>query len=384
MKPNCLRMMMCVAAIHGLSSAVVAQQSKAIWGMLPGDSFSVSSVVVRSTELQQGTAAPVTMDTRDRCFLEYRLQRISQDGDALFDVRVSSPTRETRTSADQAWKPAAPSQRKLDGIALEFQIDPQGNITNFAPQDRDQLIALLSGNDAKYASLLNSSLPSEVVAGWFGRIFSVPQSRSLVVAETRSDSSDAPQEDAPREVDPISWSQTWVDSIGPFGVIRSSVEFETKEDASEQSTSVEPQPKREPGQQPATQDALSGKKADLFDCAIRGESRYVPLVVPETIQASGLEALPFETLEVQSTSMVGIARLSKKEFFSSKASRRPPAEILEWTWKAEGVARLKDNPQRTDDERKIAYQHRESHTLVLSGYSYHGDQLIAIPPPDPQ
>lgn len=382
MKPNCLRILFCVAAIHSLSSAAMAQQSKAIWGMLPGDSFSVSSVVVRSTELQQGAAAPVTMETRDRCFLEYRLQRISPDGDALIDVRVSSPTRETRTSADQQWKPAAPSQRKLDGIALEFQIDPQGNITNFAPQDRDQLIALLSGNDAKYASLLSSSLPSEVVAGWFGRIFSVPQHRTLAVAEARGDLSETPA-NAGKD-DPITWSHAWVDSIGPFGVIRSSVEFQTKENPNDDAGATEPQPQRQPGEQPEAADPLAEKKADLFECVIKGDSRYVPLVVPETIQASGLEALPFETLEVKATSISGNARLSKKEFFNSKASRRPPAEIMEWSWNAEGIARLKDNPQRTADERNITYRHRESHTLVLAGYSYHGDQLIAIPPPDPQ
>ncbi|MFO0977522.1 MAG: hypothetical protein U0996_14070 [Planctomycetaceae bacterium] len=379
MRPKRSGLLICVALLHCFGSAVMAQQSKAIWGLFPGDSFSVSSVVVRSTELQQGTAAAVTLETRDRCFLEYRVRQVGADGDVLMDVRLQSPSRELRTSPEQPWRTAAASQRKLESIAVQFIVDPRGNITQFAPQDREQLIAILSGNDSKFAALLSASLPEEVMAGWFGKVFSVPQHRSLEAGRASGGSKEEPSPESAK----TTWSQTWVDSVGPFGVIRSSLEFQSKAASDDGSDDAAPAPDDE-SDKPESPDSKESPGKDLMECLITGEARYVPLVVPESIQPSGLEALPFESLEIRTTNISGKARLSKKAFFDSKSSRRPPAETLEWSWTTEGGAVLRDNPQRKADEQNVTFRHSETHTIVLSGYSYHGDELIIAPPPDAQ
>ncbi len=379
MKSKSPALLFCVALVHSIGSAAMAQQSKAIWGLFPGDSFSVSSVVVRSTELQQGTAAAVALETRDRCILEYRVRQVGSDGDVLMDVRLQAPSRELRTSPDQPWKTVAASQRKLEGVAVQFIVDPRGNITQFAPQDREQLIAVLSGNDSKFAALLNASLPEEVMAGWFGKVFSVPQHRSLEATSSNGGSKEEPDS----ESDKTTWSQTWVDSVGPFGVIRSSLEFQSDAAAADGTDDAIPAPDDQ-SEKPESPESDKPAGSNLIDCLIKGDARYVPLVVPESIQPSGIEALPFESLEIKSTNISGKARLSQKAFFDSKSSRRPPAETLEWTWSTEGKAVLKDNPQRKADEQNVIFRHSETHTIVLSGYSYHGDELIIAPPPDAQ
>lgn len=382
-----LRSVAAFLAVLCFTASSFAQQPKTVWGMFAGDSFSVSSVVVRSTELQQGTAAATTLETRDRCLMEYRVLRAGADGDALFDVRVSSPVRETRSGTDQRWKAAPGSQKKLDGISIQFVVDPQGSVTQFAPQDREQLIMLLSGNDPKYASVLDASCPDEVLAGWFGRVFSFPQRKSMVSAaakgEQKSSAENKTPDDSPDTTDVPenrdTWSHTWVDSVGPFGVIRSSVQFQTASfDAAESDEERPDDPNNDPSAPPDV------KKVDLLECQIKGESRFIPLVLPARAQSSTLEVMPFKSVDVKAASLQGNARLLRREYFNAKAARRPPFETIEFASEANGSAVLRENPQRGNAEQTVEFRHRETHTIVLTAHSYHGESLFVVPPPDPQ
>lgn len=385
-----LRCLAVLLSVVCFATSTFAQQPKTVWGMFAGDSFTVSSVVVRSTELQQGPTAVTTVETRDRCLMEYRVLRAGADGDALFDVRVNSPIREVRTGTDQRWKAAPSSQKKLDGVLVQFVVDPRGSVTQFAPQDREQLILLLSGNDPKYASLLDASCPDEVLAGWFGRVFSIPQHRSMISAQanpertspdakkTPADASDAADSEDNRDM----WSHTWVDSVGPFGVIRSSVQFQTASfeaaDAAESDQERPDDPNNDPSAPPDV------KKLDLLECQIKGESRFIPLVLPARAQSSTLEVMPFKSVDVKAASLQGNARLLRREFFNAKAARRPPFETIEFASEANGSAVLRENPQRGNAEQTVEFRHRETHTIVLTGHSYHGESLFVVPPPDPQ
>lgn len=380
----------CLAALLAMvffTTSTIAQQPKTIWGMFAGDSFTVSSVVVRTTELQQGPTAVTTLETRDRCLMEYRVLRAGADGDALFDVRVNSPIREVRSGTDQKWKAAPSSQKKLDGVAVQFVVDPRGSVTQFAPQDREQLIMLLSGNDPKYASLLDASCPDEVLAGWFGRVFSIPQHRSMVSADATPDKKSPDEKKPPADSsDPAdsagnrdTWSHTWVDAVGPFGVIRSSVQFQTALfDAAEQGEEQPDDPNNDPSAPPDV------KKLDLLECQIKGDSRFIPLVLPARAQASVLVVMPFKSVDIKSASLQGNAKLLRREYFNPKAARRPPLETIEFASEASGSAVLRENPQRGNAEQTVEFRHRETHTIVLTGHSYHGESLFVVPPPDPQ
>ena len=181
---------------------------KSVWNMSTGDSFTVAVVISKQTTTTQNNQ-PTTTETSDRFRIEYRAARVRKNGDAIVAAMLREPSRDT-VGTSPSLKSTADRVMVLEDVALLFQLDKEGIVQGVSPSDRQEIINLLTGTDAKLAALLSRSLPNEVMASWISRPF------WLALA-------------ADQQQPMAEWKRTLTAGCGPFGTAEHEIQLTLNE-----------------------------------------------------------------------------------------------------------------------------------------------------------
>ena len=328
----CARIITVVAMLNAVltsaNCACVAQigESKAVWGLTTGDTFTANVVIIKQTEVTVGDQAPTVSETTDRFQIQYQVAGSGPAGDIIIAARLKRPLREAGDTSSAALKVDSRTTKSLEELTMILEMNPGGTFTSITSSDRDAIVATFSGLDPSASRLLQDACPDRVIAGWFARPFWVAHDRESL------------KEGA-------AWSRSEDIALGPFGTLRCDADLKLAQ-AKESTGSVE----------------------------ISAKGRFIPLVRPSDAESSGAMLLTDVTAELDEYS--GNARMYlspvAKEGIPAKTNR-PQFESIDVRIRLHGTATL---PGKNGDASKnepaivVSFRQTQMQSWILQKFSY--------------
>lgn len=310
------------AALLTITISTTTYAQTPIWGLQPGDSFRVQTIVDRQNTIQLGEAKESVQNNIDTITFEYRVLRILPGGNVSIQIRVVQAERKIDNDSEQTSTRQLPALNKISVIAT---VDPDGVIQELA--EYDSAINRLLETHQSGRQLMDQSVSQQVFISWISYPFWLP----------------APE--ANEEADEGAKTQHRHDiSLGLLGQLRTTVTCQTGP----------------PGQQ-------------FAKATISGESRHVP---PTTVGRKPTDTrvvftnvtaqIDFfggqGTIAVPTTKGSGITNLVDEP---DTAAKRPPFEQLTLNVACSGEATF----TIADNQRPLRFQQRQNVSVtLLPGY----------------
>ena len=301
-------------------------ESKAVWGLTTGDTFTANVVISKTTEVTVGDQAPTVSETRDRFQIQYQVAGSGPAGDIIIAARLQRPLREASDSSSAALKVDSRTTKSLEELTMILGMDSGGTYTTLTSSDRDAIVTTFSGLDPSASRLLQDTCPDSVIAGWFARPFWVAQDRkSLKVG--------------------AAWSRSEDIALGPFGTLRCDADLQ-----------------------------LTKVKEHTGSVEISANGRFVPLVRPTDAESSGATLLTDVTAELDEYSGNARMHLSPvaEEGIPTKTNR-PQFESIDLRIQFHGTATL---PERSTVALKneppvaISFRQTQVQSWILQDFSF--------------
>lgn len=342
-----LRGVLCIAAavVAGLwSSPVAAQSSPAIWGLRTRDVFSCNMVTTRETQLTFGEQPATVLKSRDFLRLEYRVESVEPNGDAVLVVRIQEPQREAGGEMSRTARLASGALSRLANMTIRFRVDPFGVVSAVSPAGHREFLTGVAGTDEAFQAFLRAACPEEVYSSWLGRPFLFPQ-REMIVAGRQP------------------WTASLTDSVGAFGLLRSSLTLkpELLED-------------------------------DAVVVTISGQPEFSPLVLPSSSSApeDGLQ-LPIRALTIESGKVSGRAQQRRRQAAANPQDAaaplvRPPFDLMEITLEVTGTGQLDEASAGLLPGKAFQFRHSSRCSLLITGFAFSENLRRELPvvPAEPQ
>lgn len=320
-----------VCAICGTGKAATADEPSTIWGLADGNRFVVSVMIVKQTEVTVDGQQPVIAETRDRFEIEYRVTEVLKNGDVVIAAKLRKGTREAVDATTDAAPAPSPPARALDDLRISFQVDSGGLLTSIDVQDKDALLAALSGLDPSASQLMRDSCPDEVIGSWFGRPF-------WIAAGSPADEPDTVTHP------PKIFERQDSLSLGPFGILRTEVELKPVEAADEEAL-----------------------------LSISGTGRFVPLVI---LKSSSVQMpLPLKDFSAELDDYSGKVQLSR----DASALGEPPVQSLKLDIRFHGTGTLQ-NPA-TSESQSVTFRQSQTQLWILTN-SFAIRRAYDVPQPE--
>lgn len=155
--------------ILAISTATYAQTP--IWGLQPGDSFRVQTIIERQNTIRLDEAKESIRKTTDTITFEYRVLRLLPGGNLSIQIRVIQANR--KTGDDDALDKAATQQLPgLNKIAVIATVDPDGVFQDLA--EYDGAINQLLETHPSGRQLMDQSVSKKVFTSWISTPFWLP------------------------------------------------------------------------------------------------------------------------------------------------------------------------------------------------------------------
>jgi hypothetical protein len=148
----------------GVSAATFAQVT--VWGLQPGDSFRVQTVVERQNTVQLDETPESVQKSTDTFTFEYQVIRLLPGGNLSIQVRLTQADRVMDDGLHSATKQQLPSLRKVTVIAT---VDPDGEFTELSNIE-GALNQLLESHQSG-RQLIGQSVSQEVFSSWISHPF---------------------------------------------------------------------------------------------------------------------------------------------------------------------------------------------------------------------
>jgi hypothetical protein len=304
--------------------------SKAIWGLSTGDTFSASVVIVKQTEVTVGEQSPTQSETTDKFQIQYQVVGVDPAGDIVVAARMQRPERETSKSSPQSLQTFDAAIQSLEQFTVVLQVSSEGVVTSVSPSDRESLIAYFSGLDPSSSNLLSNACPNSVVASWFARPFWIAHDQTTLKEGAK-------------------WDRTEDIALGSFGTLHCETALKV-----------------------ATVDPKWGS------IELKGSGRFVPLVLPTKQASFGEPPLAEFTAELDEYS--GKARMFLAPIVDDvvpSPPKRPQFESIELTLRFHGTGTIVDrSAEEQAPPQKVTFRQTQIQSWLLQGFSFGRRELF--------
>lgn len=326
----------CSGVWGGLSSAQ-GQESKAVWGLRARDVFSMNLMSQRATSLTFGGNAPILIESRDFLRLEYRVESVGANGDAIMTVRFFQPQRESSGDLSRDSRMASGALSRLANCSVRFRVDPFGVASAIDSAGHNGFLLALAGTDESYTEFLQAACPDDVYSSWLGRPFWFPR-RDMISKNQKE------------------WTANITDSVGAFGLLRTALTLKPE--------------------------VVDG---ETLVVAISGKPEFAPLVLPtKAVAPESVLQLPIREITIQSGSVTGKAQQRRRPpatnlVAPARQPARPPFDLIEVTISVTGKGQVDESFARSLPAKEFQFEHSSRSSMMITGYAFSENLLQELP-----